>query len=91
MKFTHKSLIGAALVASTLVGGGIGAAVFGPNGASAQSTSSSTTVPTQSSTAPGYGMQPNGKFVPNEDPTHEKGESAQREAQEDAGQMPTVP
>jgi hypothetical protein len=33
----------------------------------------------------------NGKFVPNEDPTHEAGESAAREAQENAGQVPTVP
>jgi hypothetical protein len=32
-----------------------------------------------------------GKFVPNEDPTHEAGESAAREAQENAGQVPTVP
>jgi hypothetical protein len=32
-----------------------------------------------------------GKFVPNEDPAHEATESAAREAQEDAGQVPTVP
>jgi hypothetical protein len=31
-----------------------------------------------------------GKFVPNENPAHEKSESAQREAQENAGQPPTV-
>jgi hypothetical protein len=30
-------------------------------------------------------------FTPNEDPTHEAGESAAREAQENAGQRPTVP
>lgn len=41
--------------------------------------------------SPSPGTQPNGKFVPNEDPTHEKGESAAREAQENAGQVPTVP
>jgi hypothetical protein len=29
--------------------------------------------------------------VPNEDPMHEAGESAAREAQENAGQVPTVP
>jgi hypothetical protein len=29
--------------------------------------------------------------VPNENSSHEKGESAQREAQENAGQFPTVP
>jgi len=32
-----------------------------------------------------------GTFHPNENPSHEAGESAQREAQENAGQMPTVP
>jgi len=32
-----------------------------------------------------------GTFVPNEDPTHEASESAAREAQENAGQVPTVP
>lgn len=30
-------------------------------------------------------------FVPNEDPAHEATESAAREAQENAGQVPTVP
>ena len=34
---------------------------------------------------------PSGTFTPNEDPTHEAGESAAREAQENAGQRPTVP
>jgi hypothetical protein len=29
--------------------------------------------------------------MPNEDATHEAGESAAREAQENAGQFPTVP
>jgi hypothetical protein len=87
MKRTRKALIGAAMVGSTLVGGGIGAAIFGPHGASAQT---STTTPAQSP-APAQGAQPGGKFVFNEDPTHEAGESAQREAQENAGQFPTVP
>lgn len=92
MNPTRKALIGAALVGSTLVGGGIGATVFGPSGASAQTTA--TTVPAAQAApapAPGTGVQPNGKFVPNEDATHEAGESAAREAQEDAGQVPTVP
>jgi hypothetical protein len=44
--------------------------------------------PTPSS---GSSSAANGKFVPNEDPTHEAGESAAREAQENAGQVPTVP
>jgi len=32
-----------------------------------------------------------GAFKSNEDPAHEAAESAEREAQEDAGQKPTVP
>jgi len=43
-----------------------------------------TPTPTPAAAAPG-------KFVPNEDPAHEAGESAAREAQENAGQRPTVP
>ena len=86
MNRSRQAIIGTAMVASTLVGGGIGAALFGNSGASAQSTSTTTpAAPAQP------GVQPGGKFVPNEDPTHEKGESAPREAQEDAGQVPTVP
>jgi anti-sigma factor RsiW len=34
---------------------------------------------------------PSGTFHPNEDPTHEAGESAAREAQENSGQMPAPP
>ena len=39
----------------------------------------------------GAGGPGNGAFRPNEDPAHEAGESAAREAQENAGQRPTVP
>jgi hypothetical protein len=53
--------------------------------ASASTTTPSTTTP--STTTPPAG----GTFHPNEDPTHEAGESAAREAQENAGQVPTVP
>jgi hypothetical protein len=56
--------------------------------ASAATTTPSTATPstTTPSTTP-----PSGTFHPNEDPTHEAGESAAREAQENAGQAPTVP
>jgi hypothetical protein len=86
MNKATKMVIGAAMVGSSLVGGGIGAALFANSGASAQT--STTTPQTQ---GPQSGVQPGGKFVSNENATHEAGESAQREAQEDAGQMPTVP
>ena len=96
MNLTRKAVLATAMVGSTLVGGAIGAAVFGPHLASAQTSSSSTTTPAQGSgQAPGQpptaGDQPNGTFHSNENATHEAGESAQREAQENAGQFPTVP
>lgn len=40
---------------------------------------------------PTGGQAPGGVFHSNENAAHEKGESAQREAQETAGKFPTVP
>ncbi len=50
-------------------------------------THAATTAATPSSSA----AVTTGTFHPNEDRTHEAGESAAREAQETAGQVPTVP
>lgn len=87
MNAVQKAITGAAVAGSLLTGGVIGAAIAGPMGASAASTSTTTsTAATAASPA-----APSGKFVPNEDATHEAGESAAREAQENAGQFPTVP
>ena len=70
-----------AVVAGALVGGAFGGAAFSAaNGNAASSTPAATTAGPQS-----------GTFRPNENASHESGESAQREAQEDAGQFPTVP
>jgi hypothetical protein len=63
-----------------LAGGAVGATVFG----AAASNAATTNAPAATSTR-------SGTFVPNEDPAHEAGESAEREAQENAGQVPTVP
>ena len=63
--------------------GGVGGAVL-----YATTIAASAASPSPTPTAPGASS---GKFVPNEDPTHEAGESAAREAQENAGQVPTVP
>jgi len=73
MNWTHsrKWLVAGAIAA----GAGLGA--FGIAGA-ATSSSTSTPAATKPST---------GKFQSNEDPTHEKGESAQREADENAGKF----
>lgn len=80
----------AAMVAGSMAGGALGGTVL-----SAASSSAATTTTTTSSTSSpgGYGPAPQsgGTFHSNENAAHEKGESAQREAQETAGQFPTVP
>ncbi|TMD43921.1 MAG: hypothetical protein E6I88_00090 [Chloroflexi bacterium] len=80
----RRVLLSVALGGSLLTGGVIGATIAGPVLASAASSSTAASTSASPSTS-------SGKFVPNEDATHEAGESAAREAQEDAGQFPTVP
>jgi hypothetical protein len=75
----------ALLVTGSMAGGALGATVLSA-GSSTAATTTTTTPPGAPGSAP-HG----GKFVPNENPSHEKNESAQREAQENAGQVPTVP
>jgi hypothetical protein len=82
-----RFLVGGAVAASLLTGGVIGAAIAGPLGASAATTGTTTNV-AATAASPSAGS---GTFVPNENATHEAGESAAREAQENAGQVPTVP
>jgi hypothetical protein len=82
----RKSILAVGLVGTALAGGVLGASVFAPTASSAQT--STTTPATGSSTATTPAA---GTFHPNEDATHEASESAAREAQENAGQVPTVP
>jgi hypothetical protein len=77
----RKTVAAAAIAGSMLIGGVAGAVLYGVTTLTASAATPSPS-PSSSST---------GKFVPNEDPTHEAGESAAREAQENAGQVPTVP
>jgi len=49
------------------------------------------TTPTSSNVRSDTPTASPGVFVSNEDPAHEATESAEREAQENAGQRPTVP
>jgi hypothetical protein len=56
----------------------------------AATASTSTATPAPGGTSTGT-TAPSGAFHPNEDPTHEAGESAAREAQENSGQMPAPP
>ncbi len=89
MNGVRKGVLAAAVAGSMLVGGVAGAVVYGATLVTASAASPS---PSPSSSSPsGSSTTTPGKFVPNEDPTHEAGESAAREAQENAGQVPTVP
>jgi uncharacterized membrane protein len=75
----------AAIVAgSMLIGGVAGAAIYAGSSIVASAATPSTTQ------SPGTAASP-GTFKSNEDPAHEAGESPEREAQENAGQRPTVP
>jgi hypothetical protein len=80
----RKAVLAAAVAGSMLVGGVGGAVLY----ATTIAASAASPSPTPSSGSPSTSS---GKFVSNEDPTHEAGESAAREAQENAGQVPTVP
>jgi hypothetical protein len=84
MNTMQRLILGAGVAGSLLTGGVIGATIAGPLGASAATTSSTATTAASPRAS-------SGKFVPNENATHEAGESAAREAQENAGQVPTVP
>jgi hypothetical protein len=77
----RKTVAAAAIAGSMLIGGVTGAVLYGVTTLTASAATPSPS-PSSSST---------GKFVSNEDATHEAGESAAREAQENAGQVPTVP
>ena len=85
MSFGRKTIIAALMTGSMALGALVGAAAFTGVG----STANAATTTGQPSNVRGAG--PNGAFTPNEDPAHEATESAAREAQEDAGQVPTIP
>ena len=84
MNGVRKAVLAAAVAGSMLVGGVGGAVLYATTIAASAASPSPTPSGSSSSTS-------TGKFVSNEDPTHEAGESAAREAQENAGQVPTVP
>ena len=88
----RMAIAAAAMAGSMLTGGVIGATVFSVTSAAAASPTPAATAPAQpgssgSSGSSGSAASP-GAFKSNEDPTHEAGESAAREAAEDAGQAP---
>ena len=71
----RKTVSAAAMAGSLLAGGALGVALFGPTSAIGQTTS--TTTPSNPDNR--------GAFRSNEDATHEAGESAAREADENSG------
>lgn len=99
MKRRAFIFLGRRAVIPALVVGSIAGGVIGATAINAASSTAATTTTTSTPAPPGaangmvpHGMPQNGgRFVPNENPAHEKTESAQREAQENAGQVPTVP
>jgi len=81
----RKAVIAALGGGSMLAGVALGAAfAAGSSANAATNTPTSTNREADASASPGV-------FVSNEDPAHEAGESPEREAQENAGQRPTVP
>lgn len=82
MNRLQRTLVGAAIAGSMLTGGVVGAVIYGATMITAAAAATPTPTPAADTS---------GKFVPNEDPAHEATESAAREAQENAGQRPTVP
>jgi hypothetical protein len=81
----RKAVIAAIAGASMLGGVALGAAF-----SAGSSVNAATNTPASANTRADASASP-GVFVSNEDPAHEATESAEREAQENAGQRPTVP
>ena len=86
MNGIRKTALAAAIAGSMLIGGVGGAVLY-----AATTLTASAASPSPSPSSSGSSSSSTGTFVPNEDPTHEAGESAAREAQENAGQVPTIP
>jgi len=87
MQSTRKSVLALIVGGSMFTGALAGAVAFGAHAANADTPSASPSAQTR----PAGGAGASGKFTPNEDAAHEAGESPAREAQEDAGQVPTIP
>jgi len=84
MNGVRKTVAAAAIAGSMLIGGVAGAVMYGVTtiGAAAATPAVTAATPTPAANTP---------FVSNETAAHEAGESAAREAQENAGIAPTVP
>ena len=85
-----KKWILTTVLAGSMIGGAVGGTLIASSvgQAATATTTSTTTTSSGSSTTPS--TSPSGTFHSNEDATHEAGESAAREAQEDAGYIRIV-
>lgn len=97
LKHIGKKGVVVGMIAVSMLAGAVGATALKTNQASAQTAApvqTTTTTPAvttpNSGTSVNDGTAPSGTFHSNENPTHEATESPQREAQESAGQRPTV-
>jgi hypothetical protein len=79
---TNKRIMAATVGGSLLAGGALALIMFGPSLAGAQTP---TTNPPAAATTPPAASGNPGSFGSNEDPAHEAGESAEREAEENSG------
>jgi hypothetical protein len=82
ISMTSRKLMAAVVGGSMLAGGALGLIVLGPSLANAQTSGTTSSPAATASPAP---SGTSGAFTSNEDPTHEAGESAQREADENSG------
>jgi hypothetical protein len=87
MNRINRGIMAVTIAGSMVTGGVMGGVLVAMNTAAASAATATPSAGGSGSTA----APAAGTFVPNEDPTHEAGESAAREAQENAGQRPTVP
>jgi hypothetical protein len=87
MNGIRKTVAAAAIAGSMLIGGVAGAVMYGVTTIGAAAATTANTALTAATPTPAA----NTPFVSNETPAHEAGESAAREAQENAGIRPTVP
>jgi hypothetical protein len=82
MNGIRKSVAAAAIAGSMLFGGVAGAVMYGATTIAASAATTASPTP---------GTAASGPFVSNETAAHDATESPAREAQENAGQAPTIP
>ena len=87
MNGVRKLVTAAAIAGAMLIGGVAGAVMYGVTTIGAAAATTDNTALTAATPTPAA----NPPFVSNETAAHEAGESAAREAQENAGIRPTVP